>query len=123
MDRGDRPGQDRGRRRRAVPQERLDRPVPPRHLARPPHLPRPQARLRRLPDRPALPGLRRGRDRPGEGEEAAEVREGRPARPAAQATAGLPRRGWQAGAAAGGRVTERSRRPRRWRKAERGGGR
>ena len=48
-----------------------------RGLPRPPDLPLPQARLRRLPDRPAVPVVRRGRDRPGEGEEAAEVREGR----------------------------------------------
>ncbi len=75
-------------------------------------------RLRRSPDRPALPGLRRGRDGPGEGEETAEVREGRPAGPAAEAAAGVSGRRRTGGPAAGGRMragktplraTERSR--------------
>ncbi|MDN0198118.1 hypothetical protein NW895_24275 [Streptomyces sp. S.PNR 29] len=103
MDRRDRPRQDRGRRRRAVPQERLDGPLAPCDLARPPHLPRPQARLRRLPHRPALPGVRRGRDGPGEGEEAAQVREGRLPGPAPETPAGIPGRGRHTGAAAEGR--------------------
>ena len=78
-------------------------------LPRPPHLPRPQARLRRLPDRPALPVVRGGRDGPGEGEEAAEVRDGRPAGPAAEPAAGLPgqarARRWAPGDTGGGRLT------------------
>ncbi|GAA3299654.1 hypothetical protein GCM10020295_38370 [Streptomyces cinereospinus] len=54
------------------------------------------------PRRPALPGVRRGGDGPREGQEAAEVREGRLPRPAAEAPAGVSGRGRQAGPAAGG---------------------
>src|SRR5690606_19053305 len=81
-----------------------------RDLARPPDLPCPQARLRGLPDRTAVPGVRRGRDGPGEGEEAAEVREGRPAGPAPEPTPGLPGRGWTARSALGRRMTCHARR-------------
>ena len=63
LDRGDRPGQGRARRRRALPQARLDDAVPPPHLARPPPLPRQEARLRRLPARPAVPVVRHRADR------------------------------------------------------------
>lgn len=90
VDRGDRPGEGRGGRRGDLPEEGLDDALAPRHLPRPPHLPLPQTRLRSLPDRPPLPVVRRGRDRPGEGPETAEVREGRLPRPASEAPAGLP---------------------------------
>ena len=49
------------------PQARLDHAQPRADLPRPAHLPRPQARLRRLPGRAVVPVLRRGRDRPREG--------------------------------------------------------
>ena len=65
LDRGDRPGQGRARDRRAVPQARLDDAQPPPDLARPPRLPRQEARLRRLPGRALVPVVRRGPDRPG----------------------------------------------------------
>ncbi len=53
----------------ALPQARLDDALPPRHLARPPSLPRQEARLRRLPARPALPVVRdRARPTPIEAE-------------------------------------------------------
>src|SRR5690606_41201806 len=107
---GNRPGQDRGGRRRALPQERLDRPVASRDLARPPDLPCPQARLRGLPDRTAVSGVRRERDGPGVGEDAAEIREGRPAGPASEPTAGLPGRGWTARSTYGRRMTCHARR-------------
>ncbi len=51
--------------RRAVPQARLDDAVPPRHLARPAHLPRQEARLRCVPAVALVPGVRRGPRRPG----------------------------------------------------------
>lgn len=41
VDRRNRPGQGRGRRRRALPEERVDDALAPRDLPRPPHLPRP----------------------------------------------------------------------------------
>ncbi|GAA3224702.1 hypothetical protein GCM10020256_33710 [Streptomyces thermocoprophilus] len=56
------------------------------------------------PHRPALSGVRRGRDRPGQGPEAAEVREGRLPRPAAEPSAGLSGRGRETCAATGGAV-------------------
>ena len=70
----DRPGQGRARGRRAVPQARLDDAQPPPDLARPPGLPRPEPRLRRLPGRALVPVVRRGADRPGAGGEAGEDR-------------------------------------------------
>ena len=66
----ERAGQDRGRGRRALPAPGLDPALPQRDLARPPPVPRPQSRLRRLPPRPLLPVLRRGRDQPGQGGQA-----------------------------------------------------
>ena len=66
----DRPGEGRGRGRRAVPAQGLDPALPQRDLARPPPLPRPQPGLRRLPGRALVPGVRRGRDRPGQGGQA-----------------------------------------------------
>ncbi len=61
VDRRDRPGQDRARRRRAVREARLDHAVAPGDLPRPPGLPRPQAGLRGLHARadcarPTAPG-------------------------------------------------------------------
>ena len=53
------PGQGRARRRRADPAQGLDDAVPRPDLPRPPHLPRQEARLRRLPGRPAVPVVRR----------------------------------------------------------------
>ena len=50
--------------RRAVPQARLDDAEPPPDLARPPRLPRQEARLRRLPGRALVPVVRRRPDRP-----------------------------------------------------------
>ena len=64
LDRGDRPGQGRARGRRAVPEEGLDDAQPPPDLARPALLPRPEARLRRLPGRALVPVVRRRADRP-----------------------------------------------------------
>ena len=61
----DRPGQGRARHRRAVPQARLDDAQPPPDLARPPRLPRHQARLRCVHGRALVPGVRRRADRPG----------------------------------------------------------
>ena len=49
------------------PKARVDDAQPPADLARPAGLPRPQAGVRRVPDRGAVPVVRRGRDRPGEG--------------------------------------------------------
>ena len=75
------------------PQARLDDAQPRADLPRPPHLPRPQARLWRLPGRAVVPVVRRGRDRPGQGQDAARLRArpGRPAaRPAARAAARRP---------------------------------
>ena len=46
------------------PQARLDDAQPPPDLARPARLPRPEARLRRLPGGALVPGVRRGPDRP-----------------------------------------------------------
>ena len=60
----DRPGQGRARRRRDVPQARLDHAQPRPDLPRPPHLPRPQARLRRLPGRPVVPSYGEGETDP-----------------------------------------------------------
>ena len=57
---------------RAVPQARLDDAQPPPHLARPPLLPRQEARLRCLPGRQAVPVVRRGPDRPRGGRQAAQ---------------------------------------------------
>ena len=65
LDRGDRPGQGRARGRRALPEARLDDAQPPPDLARPPRLPRAEARVRRLPGRALVPVVRRGPDRPG----------------------------------------------------------
>ena len=56
--------------RRAVPAQGLDPAVPQRDLARPPSLPRPQPRLRRLPGRPLVPCVRRRGDRSGQGRQA-----------------------------------------------------
>ena len=58
LDHRERAGQDRGRGRRPVPTAGLDPALPQRDLARPPALPRPQPRLRRLPGRPLLSVLR-----------------------------------------------------------------
>ena len=58
VDRADRPGQDRAGSRRAHPPVRVDHPVAPADLARQARLPRPQARLRSLRGRPAVPVLR-----------------------------------------------------------------
>ena len=60
LDHRDRPGQDRARGRRADPAQGLDDPVAPADLARPPHLPRAAARVRRLPAGAAVPLVRRG---------------------------------------------------------------
>ena len=54
----DRPGQDRAGGRGALPAVGVDDPVAPADLARPARLPRPQARLRSLRHRPAVPVLR-----------------------------------------------------------------
>ena len=64
LDRGDRPGQGRARHRRALREARLDDAQPPPDLARPPGLPRAEARVRRLPGRALVPVVRRGPDRP-----------------------------------------------------------
>ena len=71
LDRGDRPGQGRARRRRAVPQEGLGDAEPPPDLARPPLLPRPEAGLRRLPGGRA--GARRTATGPTDPETAAKL--------------------------------------------------
>ena len=55
LDRGGGPGQGRARGRRPVPAQGLDDAQPRRDLPRPPHLPRQEARLRRLPRRPLVP--------------------------------------------------------------------
>ncbi len=52
---------------RALPEVGVDDALAPADLPRPPDLPLPQARLRRLPDRTAVPVLRGGRDGSGEG--------------------------------------------------------
>ncbi|CAA9322615.1 MAG: Endonuclease III, partial [uncultured Friedmanniella sp.] len=70
LDGADRPREGRARDRRAVPAQGLGAALPARHLARPPLLPRPQPGLRRLPRRPLVPLLRRGRDGPGQGGQA-----------------------------------------------------
>lgn len=56
------PGQGRAHHRGAVPEEGLDHVVAPADLPRPPPLPRQEARLRRLPDRPVVPVLRHRAD-------------------------------------------------------------
>ena len=61
---------------RAHPEEGMDDALAPGHLARPAPLPRPQTRVRGLPDRAAVPVLRRGPDRSGAGGQARQV--GRP---------------------------------------------
>ena len=83
------------------PKKRLDDAVPPPDLARPPGLPRPQPRLRRLPGRALVPGVRRGADRPGEAAQAGEDR-GPRMRRLVLVAAGLP--------AAGARCVGRRRR-------------
>ena len=52
------------------PPQGLDAALPQRDLARPPALPPAQPRLRRLPGRPLVPVVRRGRDQPGQGGQA-----------------------------------------------------
>ena len=59
----------------AHPAPRLDRPLAPDDLARPPGLPRPQAGLRRVRPGPPVPVLRRGPHRSGDRRQA---RQGRP---------------------------------------------
>ena len=63
LDRRDRPGQDRARRRRALRAARLDHALAPGDLPRPAGLPRPKAGLRRLHAGQALPVLRDRADR------------------------------------------------------------
>ena len=79
-------GEGRGRGGHAHPAQGLDGPLAPDDLARPPGLPCPQARLRRVRAGPALPLLRRGSHRSGGGRQARQVRpvlvtSGREARP------------------------------------------
>ena len=57
-----------------VPEVGLDGAVAPDDLARPPRLPLPHPRVRRLPAGPAVPQLRGGSDRPGEGRQAGQGR-------------------------------------------------
>src|SRR5699024_8710263 len=70
-------GPDRARRPGAVPAEGLDDAVSPRHLARAPHLPRAQTRMRRVPDQRAVPVIRRGRAGSGARPGPAALRAGR----------------------------------------------
>ncbi|CAA9336654.1 MAG: Endonuclease III, partial [uncultured Nocardioidaceae bacterium] len=67
LDGRDRPGQGRARGRPALPEAGLDAAQPPPHLPRPPGLPRAQTRLRGVPGGAAVPVVRRGADRPGDG--------------------------------------------------------
>ena len=64
---GGRPGQGRGRDRRADPEEGVDRLQPPRDLPRPAGLPRQEGRLRGLRAGPVVPVLRHRPGRPGGG--------------------------------------------------------
>src|SRR5438270_4172398 len=73
MDHRGRPRQGRARSRRAVPEEGLDRVVASAHLAWPPCLSFPQARVRCVRCRPLVPVVRNRSDRSRDGTQAAEV--------------------------------------------------